>query len=55
MVDYREEKRITPSGALIEINRLKQTGDLTGDKLRLLDNLENYVRTKFGERKTEKR
>jgi exodeoxyribonuclease-1 len=47
MVDYRQESRITPTGALIEIKRLKQTEDLSDHQIRLLSDLENYLRTKF--------
>ena len=47
MVDYREKRRITPSGALNEIKRLKQTGDLVGHQISLLSDLEDYLRTKF--------
>jgi len=47
MVDYRQESRITPAGALIEIKRLKQTGDLTDHQIGLLSDLENYLCTQF--------
>jgi exodeoxyribonuclease I len=47
MVDYRAESRITPTGALIEIKRLKQTEDLSDHQIRLLSDLECYLRTKF--------
>jgi exodeoxyribonuclease-1 len=47
IVDYRGHKRTTPSGALNEINLLKKTGDLTDNQHRLLENLENYIRTQF--------
>jgi exodeoxyribonuclease I len=47
MVDYRKKRRITPTGALDEIKRLKQTGDLVGHQIILLSDLENYLRTNF--------
>jgi hypothetical protein len=47
MVDYRQESRITPTGALIELKRLKQTGDLGDHQIGLLSDLENYLCTKF--------
>jgi exodeoxyribonuclease-1 len=50
MVDYREEKRTTPTGVLIEIEHLKQTGDLSDHQLQLLADLESYIRTNFGQR-----
>jgi len=49
MVDYREERRTTPTGALLEIKRLKQTGDLTDHQIRLLSDLGNYLRTRFNQ------
>jgi len=53
MVDYREERRTTPTGALVEIKRLKQTEDLTDHQLRLLSDLESYLRTKFKNQDTD--
>ena len=47
MVDYREERRTTPTGALMEIKRLKQSEDLTDNQIRLLTDLENYIHTEF--------
>jgi exodeoxyribonuclease-1 len=47
LVDYRQERRITPTGALVEIKRLEQTKDLTDHQIRLLSDLENYLRTRF--------
>jgi hypothetical protein len=47
MVDYRQKSRITPTGALIELKRLKQTGDLRDHQIGLLSDLENYLCTKF--------
>ena len=54
MVDYREERRITPTGALVEIKRLEQTKDLTDHQIRLLSDLENYLRTKFKNQDTDR-
>jgi hypothetical protein len=47
MVDYRGDRRTTPSGALAEINRLKQAGDLDAQRQQLLDDLEGYIKTNF--------
>ena len=47
ITDYRGEIRTTPKSALIEINRLKQAGDLNDDQQQLLDDLEEYIKTKF--------
>jgi exodeoxyribonuclease-1 len=47
ITDYRGEIRTTPKNALIEINRLKQAGDLNHDQQQLLDDLEEYIKTKF--------
>jgi hypothetical protein len=47
MVDYREERRTTPTGVLIEIKLLKQSEELTSHQIQLLTELENYLYTKF--------
>ena len=47
MVDYRGERRTTPARVLIEIDRLKQAGDLSDHQLQLLADLETYIRTNF--------
>jgi len=47
IVDYRGDKRTTPSGALAEINQLKQADDLDDHGQQLLDDLEGYIKTKF--------
>jgi exodeoxyribonuclease-1 len=47
IVDYRGDKRTTPSGALVEINQLKQAGDLDDHQQQLLDDLEEYIKKKF--------
>ena len=48
MVDYRGDKRTTPSGALVEINQLKQAGNLDNHQQQLLDSLEGYIKNTFG-------
>jgi len=48
MVDYRGERRTTPASALGEIAELKSTGGLDGHQHRLLDDLDGYIRSKFG-------
>jgi exodeoxyribonuclease-1 len=47
IVDYRGDKRMTPSGALGEINQLKHSGDLDDHQLQLLGDLEAYIKNKF--------
>jgi exodeoxyribonuclease-1 len=47
LVDYREQRRTTPKDALIEINRLKQAGELEINQLGLLEDLEDYIQTQF--------
>ena len=47
ITDYREDKRTTPTAALNDINRLKQSGDLSDHQHQLLDDLGNYIRANF--------
>lgn len=47
LVDYREQRRTTPRDALNEINRLKQSGELDRNQLRLLADLEFYIQSQF--------
>ena len=47
MVDYREEARITPKGALTEIKRLRQTEQFSDHQIKLLNDLESYLCTRF--------
>jgi len=54
MVDYREERRTTPTGVLIEINRLKQSEDLTNHQIQLLTDLKNYLYTRFKNQDTNR-
>jgi exodeoxyribonuclease-1 len=50
MVNYKGEPRLTPSGALAEINRLKKAGRLDKNQAQLLDDLQNYIESKFPNR-----
>jgi exodeoxyribonuclease-1 len=47
MLDFRGERRTTPSGALLDIDRLKNEGSLGTKQRALLDDLENYIRKTF--------
>ncbi|MFC1489207.1 exonuclease domain-containing protein [Thermodesulfobacteriota bacterium] len=47
MLDYKGGRRTTPSGAMIEINRLRNEIVLGEEQRELLDNLENYIRKTF--------
>ncbi|MEE4264466.1 MAG: exonuclease domain-containing protein [Desulfobacteraceae bacterium] len=47
IVDFRGDKRTTPSGALAEIKQLKQAGDLDDHQQQLLGNLEAYIKNNF--------
>jgi exodeoxyribonuclease-1 len=47
MVDYRGEPRLTPSGALSEIKRLKKAARLDKNQMQLLHDLQNYIQSKF--------
>jgi exodeoxyribonuclease-1 len=47
LIDYREQQRTTPRTALLEIERLQQTAKLDEEQLKLLENLENYIRSNF--------
>jgi exodeoxyribonuclease-1 len=50
MLDYKGEPRLTPSGALAEIKRLKKTARLDRNQAQLLDDLQNYIESKFPKR-----
>ncbi len=50
MVDYKGEPRLTPSGALSEIMRLKKAAHLDKNQVQLLDDLQNYIKSKFPKR-----
>jgi exodeoxyribonuclease-1 len=50
MVDYKGEPRLTPSGALSEIKRLKKAARLNKNQIQLLDDLQNYIKSKFPRR-----
>jgi exodeoxyribonuclease I len=47
LLDYRGDRRTTPSEALSEIHRLKASAELAGEQLGLLDDLERYLRNQF--------
>ena len=51
IVDYRGGLRMTPSAALAEIRRLKQSGKLDKNQMKLLDDLQNYINSNFPKRK----
>jgi hypothetical protein len=51
IVDYRGGVRMTPSAALAEIRRLKQSGRLDKNQMKLLDDLQNYINSNFPKRK----
>jgi exodeoxyribonuclease-1 len=44
MPDFTGKRRITPSGALLEINRLRNEVSLDTEQRALLDDLEDYIR-----------
>ncbi len=50
LLDYRGERRTTPSGALAEIDHLTQTGGLDDHQRQLLEDLAAYIKAKFGTR-----
>jgi hypothetical protein len=50
LLDYKGEPRMTPSGALTEIERLRQSDQLDDAQYRLLDELEAYIKAKFPKR-----
>lgn len=47
MIDFRGDKRLTPSAALQEISELQQQADLSAEKQQLLAELKNYLQIKF--------
>jgi len=47
MLDFKGERRTTPPGALLEINRLRDEVSLGTEQRALLDDLENYIRDIF--------
>jgi exodeoxyribonuclease-1 len=50
MVDYKGEPRLTPSAALSEIKRLKKAAPLDKNQVQLLDDLQNYIKSKFAKK-----
>jgi exodeoxyribonuclease-1 len=51
LVDYKGDRRLTPAGALAEINQLKASDKLHSQQFELLDDLENYIKHQFPQRK----
>jgi exodeoxyribonuclease-1 len=47
IVDYRKVPRMTPSAALAEIRQFKKSGGLDNHQKKLLDDLQNYIKTNF--------
>ncbi len=47
LVDYRGERRMTPKDALDEIEKLRENRKSEEDQLRLLEDLEYYIRKQF--------
>jgi exodeoxyribonuclease-1 len=52
IADYRGEPRMTPSAALAEIRRLKKSGKLDNNQMKLLDDLQRYIKNNFPRRKS---
>jgi exodeoxyribonuclease-1 len=50
LVDYRGEKRITPAGALAEIDSIRREETIDAEQQGLLEELEEYLRIKFPKR-----
>ena len=51
IVDYKGERRLTPSAALSEIEDLRDTQRLDANQIELLSDLEVYIKTNFPPRK----
>ena len=47
IVDYRGEPRMTPSAALAQIRQLKKSGKIDNNQMKLLDGLQNYIKSNF--------
>ena len=47
IVDYRGEPRMTPSAALAEIRQLKKSGKIDNNQMKLLDGMQNYIKSNF--------
>ena len=52
IVDFKGERRLTPSAALAEINTLRDTGHLDNNQIELLNQLENFIKSNFPQRKS---
>jgi exodeoxyribonuclease-1 len=50
LVDYRGNPRMTPTAALTEIQHLRKSSDLDEEQLALLDELQDYIKTRFPKR-----
>ncbi len=51
IVDYKGVPRMTPSAALAEIKRLKKSARLDNHQMKLLDDLQNYIKSNFPKKK----
>jgi len=51
LVDYKGERRLTPSVALAEINDLRDTAHLDKNQIELLSDLEIFIKRNFPQRK----
>ena len=52
IVDYRGEPRMTPFAALAEIRHFKKSGELDNNQMKLLNDLQNYIKSNFPKRKS---
>jgi exodeoxyribonuclease-1 len=51
IVDFKGERRLTPSVALSEINHLRDTAGLDKNQIKLLNDLEIFIKSNFPQRK----
>ena len=51
LVDYKGERRLTPSVALREIEHLKKSASLDKNQRELLEDLEIFIKNNFPKRK----
>ncbi|MEE9496410.1 MAG: hypothetical protein V3V39_07770, partial [Desulfobacterales bacterium] len=51
MLDFKGERRLTPSVALSEINHLRGTARLDKNQIELLNDLEIFIKSNFPPRK----
>ncbi|MGD9045015.1 MAG: exonuclease domain-containing protein [Desulfobacterales bacterium] len=52
IVDFKGERRLTPTAALVEIKDLKNTADLDKNQIELLGQLEIFIKSNFPPRKS---